>query len=318
MPQFVHRLWTLIRQRRFDADLVDELEFHRAMKQQELEARGTEPAEARFAAQRILGNITLAQEDARAVWIWPWLESVWQDAVYVVRTFQRQPGFAGAVLLTLSLGIGANTAIFSVVDAVLLRPAPYPGPDRIVIFGYTFQGSWVPWSSEAKFNVWRRHHATLQDMSAIGFRQVNVTGSLDPEQVPAAEVNADFFTLFGASTIHGRTFTADEDRPDGGHVVVLSYGFWQRRFGGDPGIVGRSLSLDDGVSVVVGILSPSFDTAIFNASPEVWLPLQLGPNSTVQYPSLRAAARLGPGITLDQANAEARLAGTELDRKSVV
>jgi putative ABC transport system permease protein len=304
-----------MRQRRIDADLGDEIEFHRAMKQQELEARGMEPAEARFAAQRALGNVTLAQEDARAVWVWPWLESVWQDAVYVVRTFQRQPGFATAILLTLSLGIGANTAIFSVVDAVLLRPAPYPEPDRIVIFGYTFQGAWVPWSSEAKFNVWRRHHDTLQNLSAIGFRQVNVTGGMDPEQVPAAQVNADFFTLFGASTIHGRTFTADEDRPSGGHVVVLSYGFWQRRFGGDPGIVGRSISLDDFVSVVVGILAPSFDTAIFNASPEVWLPLQLGPNNTVQYPSLRAAARLGPGITLDLANTEARLAAMEFGRQ---
>ena len=152
-------------------------------------------------------------------------------------------------------------------------------------------------------------------MSAIRFRQVNVTGGIDPEQVPAAQVNADFFKLFGASTIHGRTFTADEDRPNGGHVVVLSYGFWQRRFGGDPGIVGRSISLDDAVSVVVGILAPSFDTAIFNASPDVWVPLQLDPNSTFQSPSLRAAARLRPGITLDLANAEARLAGAEFGRQ---
>jgi putative ABC transport system permease protein len=281
------------------------------MKQPELEGRGLDPAEAGFAAQRAPGHVTPAQEDARVVSIWPWLESVWRDTVYVVNAFRRQPGFAAAVLLMLSLAIGANTAIFSVVDAVLLRPAPYPQPDRIVIFGYTFQGAWVPWSSEAKFNIWRRHHATLQSMSAIGFRQVNVTGGMEPEQVPAAQVSVDFFTLFGASTIHGRTFTADEDRPSGGHVVVLSYGFWQRRFGGEPGIVGQGISLDDAVSVVVGILAPSFDTDIFNVSPDVWLPLQLGPNSSVQYPSLRAAARLGPGMTLDLANAEARLAGTE-------
>src|ERR1700732_2617819 len=111
MPQFVRRLWSLIRQRRLDADLVDETELHRAMKQQELEARGFEPAEARFAAQRAPGNVTRAQEDARDVWIWPWLEGVWQDAAYVVRTVRRQPGFAAAVLLTLSLGGGANTAI---------------------------------------------------------------------------------------------------------------------------------------------------------------------------------------------------------------
>src|SRR5580704_5162585 len=256
------------------------------MKQQEVEARGIEPAEARFDAQRALGNITRAREAARAVWIWPWLESIWQDAAYVVRTFRRQPGFTAAVLLTLTLGIGANAAIFSVVNAVLLRPAPYPVPDRIVIFGYTFQGARVAGASPAKFNVWRRHSGTFQDISAIRFRQVNVTGSIAPEQVAASQVNADSFRLFGASLIRGRAFTADEDRPNGGRVVVLSYGFWQRRFGGDTQVVGRSLSLDGMASVVVGILGPSFDTAIFNALPDVWLPFQLDPNSAVQSPGL--------------------------------
>jgi putative ABC transport system permease protein len=246
---------------------------------------------------------------------WTWLESVWHDAAYVVRTFQRQPGFATAVLLTLALGIGANAAIFSVVDAVLLRPAPYPQPERIVIFGYTFQGAWVPWSSPAKFNIWRQHDAAVQDMAAIRFRRVNVTGGSDPEQVPAAQVNAGFFKLFGASMIHGRTFTGDEDRPDGGHAVVLSHGFWQRRFGGEPGAVGQTIALDGTASLVVGILAPSFDTTIFNASPEVWLPLQLDPHSTDHPPSLRAAARLRPGITLDMANTEALLAGAEFRRQ---
>jgi putative ABC transport system permease protein len=246
---------------------------------------------------------------------WTWLESVWHDAAYVVRTFQRQPGFATAVLLTLALGIGANAAIFSVVDAVLLRPAPYPQPERIVIFGYTFQGAWVPWSSPAKFNIWRQHDAAVQDMAAIRFRRVNVTGGSDPEQVPAAQVNAGFFKLFGASMVHGRTFTGDEDRPDGGHAVVLSHGFWQRRFGGEPGAVGQTIALDGTASLVVGILAPSFDTTIFNASPEVWLPLQLDPHSTDHPPSLRAAARLRPGITLDMANTEALLAGAEFRRQ---
>src|SRR3984893_2623986 len=187
MPQIVRRLWNLIRPRQLDAALAEEIDFHRVMKQQEVEARGIEPVEARFEAQRALGNITRAPEAARAVWIWPWLESIWQDAAYVVRTFRRQPGFTAAVLLTLALGIGANAAIFSVVDAVLLRPAPYPAPDRIAIFGYTFQGVWVPSSSETKFNVWRQHTATLQDVSAIRFLHVHMTGGrtggVDPEQV---------------------------------------------------------------------------------------------------------------------------------------
>ena len=315
MRRFLRRLWYAFRQRRLDADFAEEIEFHRDMKQRELEARGIHSTEAEFAVRRALGNITLAREDARAVWIWPWLESVWQDAVYVLRTFRRQPGFSTAVLLTLSLGIGANVAIFSVVDAVLLRPAPYPEPDRIVIFGYTFQGTWVPWSSATKFNVWRQHSAAIQDISAVRFRQMNVTGRREPEQVSAAHVNAAFFKLFGASMIHGRPFTAEEDRLNGEHVVVLSYGFWLRRFGGEPRLIGRSISLDGTASVVIGVLDPSFDTALFNSSPDVWLPLQLDPNSTEHTPSLRAAARLKPSVTVEEANTEAQLVGTEFRRR---
>ena len=218
--------------------------------------------------------------------IWPWLESVWQDARYLVRTCRRQPGFVSVVLLTLTVGIGATTATFSVVNAVLLRPAPYPEPNRMVIFGYTFKGVWVPWMSPAKFNVWRRQTGAFQDVSAYRFNVVNLTGGSDAEQIAAGQVSADFFRLFGAPVIAGRTFSADEDRPGGGHVVVLSEGFWKRRFGGDAGALGGTLSIDGDPYVVIGILGP-FDTQAIRpptGDPEVDLPDEAATGDILEPP----------------------------------
>jgi predicted permease len=314
MLQLLRRVWYLLRHRRLDADLAEEMEFHREMKQREYEARGVGSTEAGFLARRELGNRTLAQEDARAVWIWPWVDSVRQDVAYGFRALRREPGFTTAALLTLTLGIGANTAIFSVVNAVLLAPAPYPEPQRLVSLGYTFSGARGARISPTKFNVWRDHTVALQDLSAVRFLTVNLTDVVDPVQLSAGQVNAAFFRLLGAPVVRGRAFAADEDRPGGTPVAVLSYGFWQRRFGGDPQVVGRSLPIDGRPSVVVGIVDATFNTAIFGASPDLWLPLQLDPARIDHPPSLLGAARLAPGVTLDAANADARLAAMEFHR----
>ena len=146
MRLLLRRLRYLVRRRRFEADLDEEMAFHRAMKQSELEDRGMDKTAAALAARRALGNMTLARERARRVWLWPWLEAIIQDAGYVIRTFRREPTFMLVVLATLTLGIGANTAIFSVVNAVLLKPVPYPDPAGIVTLGYAFNGVWVPGS----------------------------------------------------------------------------------------------------------------------------------------------------------------------------
>ena len=153
------------------------------------------------------------------------MDTLLQDLRYAVRTLRRAPAFTLAAVATLALGIGANSAIFSVVNTVLLKPAPYPDPDRIVILGYTFDGKWVPWVSPAKFNLWREHTRTLENLSAVRFDRVNVPEGADTEQIPAAHVSAEFFRLFGAPVAKGRTFTMAEDRPDGDPVVVLSDGF---------------------------------------------------------------------------------------------
>ena len=242
------------------------------------------------------------------------MDSLLQDLRYTIRTLRRAPAFTLAAIATLALGIGANSAIFSVVNTVLLKPAPYPDPDRIVILGYTFDGKWVPGMSPAKFNVWKEHARTLEQLSAVRFDRVNVSEGADTEQIPAAHVSAEFFRLFGAPVAKGRTFTAAEDRPDGDRVVVLSDGFWRRHFGGEEQAVGKSVPINGIPLVVVGILGRDFDTTIFGVSPDVWMPVRIDPRSTSHPPSLWAAARLKPHTSLATGNADAQSAGDAFRR----
>lgn len=242
------------------------------------------------------------------------MDSFFQDVRYAIRTLRRAPAFTLAAVATLALGIGANSAIFSVVNTVLLKPVPYPDPDRIVILGYTFDGRWVPRVSPAKFNLWREHARTLESLSAVRFDRVNVSAGGDTEQIPAAHVSAEFFRLFGAPVAKGRTFTIAEDHPDGDRVVVLSDGFWRRHFGGEEQAIGKSVPINGIPSVVIGILGSDFDTTIFGVSPDVWMPVRIDPRSTSHPPSLWAAARLKAHTSLAAGNADAKLAGDAFRR----
>ncbi len=242
------------------------------------------------------------------------MDDLFRDLKHSLRMFRQTPGFTAAAVAALTLGIGANTAIFSVVDTVLLKSVPFPDPDRIVAFMNTSpQGSGSA-ASPTKFNVWRQQTSIVQDAAAYNFGMMNVTGGDNPEQVRSAQVSADFFKLFGAQTIAGRTFTDDEDRPNGGHVVAISYGFWQRRFGGDPAMVGKTISLSGDPYEVVGILSAAFDSDKFDPLPDVWTPFQIDPRSVDQANYFTSAARLKPGVTLGAAQAQMRLATDQFRR----
>jgi len=240
------------------------------------------------------------------------VDTLLQDLRYALRTARQNPAFTLAAVAALTLAIGANTAIFSVVNTVLLRPLPYPDPDRLVVFTTTSpQGSGFG-ASPTKFNTWRRQTAAFQDVSAYRFSVVNLTEG-EPEQVATAHVSADFFRLFGAPVSAGRTFTADEDLPNGGRVVVLSDGFWRRRFGADASMVGRKLSLNGEPHEVVGILGP-FDSETVQTPigpPDLWLPFQIDPNSVMQGNFFVTAGRVKPGVTLAAAKAQLGQAATE-------
>src|SRR3989449_11524962 len=171
------------------------------------------------------------------------MSTLLQDLRHSLRILRQSPAFTIAAVAALTFGFGANTAIVAVVNTVLLKPLPYPDPDRLVVFTNTSPQGSGPGASPTKFEIWRKQTGAFQDVSAYRFNVVNVTGGSDPEQVASGTVSADFFRLFGAPVIAGRTFAADEDRPNGGHVVVLSEGFWKRGFGSDLTLVGRTVSL---------------------------------------------------------------------------
>jgi len=186
----------------------------------------------------------------------PFFETIRQDILYALRTMRKSPAFTATALAALAIGIGANTAIFSVVNAVLLKPLTYPDAGRIVLFLLTTPAGPAYGGSATKFNTWRRQTQAFQDVSAYEYNgaQLNLTGGAFPEQIHGIRVSADYFRLLGAPIVQGRAFTTDEDRPNGGHAVLLSYGLWQRRFGGDPQITGKTISLSGVPYTVVGIV----------------------------------------------------------------
>jgi predicted permease len=234
-------------------------------------------------------------------------ENLSQDVAFAYRSYRRQPGIALTVVATLTLGIGACTAIFSVMNAVLLKPVSYPDPDRIVMVG-TNTGASAP-----KLAAWRSQTDVFTELSAYRAGVVNITASPDVVrglalQVPYAQADVNFFGLFGASVALGRGFTADDDRPQAGRVVLLGQQFWRRHFAGNPAILGHQLLLDNTPHTVVGVLSERFDPEgiaglAFWGLPEVWVPLQLDPLSLNQGNDMLAAARLAPRVTLDMARA---------------
>src|SRR3954454_2481428 len=243
------------------------------------------------------------------------METFLQDVRHSLRAFRKSPGFTAAAIAALTVGIGANTAIFSVVNSVLLKPAPFPDPERLVLFLNTSPRGSGPGASPTKFQHFREQTSVVQDVSAFRTGVVNLTGTGFPEQLQSAQVSADYFRLFGAKTFRGRTFTPEEDLPKAGKVVVLSYGFWGRRFGSDPQIIGKTISLGGDPHEVIGILAPDFDFRDFGLPPDVWVPFQLDPNPTDQGRYFTAAGRLKPGIPLAQANARVKLSAEDFRRK---
>jgi predicted permease len=235
-----------------------------------------------------------------------------QDIRYAIRVLRRSPGYTAVALLTLALGIGANTGIFSVINAVLLRPLPMPDPDRLVRVCRQFANEVECATSGPKFTAWRRA-AAFEAVAAYDFigPGMNLRGIDRPEQVRGIHVSEDFFRVFGGTPERGRTFTADEDRAGGPHVVVLTHGLWAARFGEDPQLVGKPVVINGDPHSVVGIMPAEFRT---ESAADVFLPLQLDPNSTNQAHFLAVAARLDRDASVEKASAELQVIGTQFRR----
>jgi putative ABC transport system permease protein len=242
------------------------------------------------------------------------METFLQNLRHGLRTLSKSPGFTIVAILTLALGIGANTAIFSVINAVLLQPLSYPNPDRLVELELSSPQGNGDITSIPKFNVWREQTQVFDSVAAYDFGGpgINLTGSDRPEQIKGIRVSADYFRVFGAPMEIGRTFSAEEDRPGGPAVAVISNGLWRSRFGGDSGIINRTIDLGGEPYLVIGILGPTFTS---DPKSDIWLPLKPDPNSVDQGHYLRATARLKPGVTTAEAQAAMKLAAEQFNRK---
>ena len=232
-----------------------------------------------------------------------------RDARFAVRALVKQPGFALVALLTLTLGIGANTAIFGIVNAVLLRPLPYDEPDRVVLLW----SHWINWSktwlSQPELVDYQQQLRSLEHVAGFTNTSFNLTGAGEPLRVAAAQVQPEIFPAIGVRPILGRVFTAEDDTPGHEHVAMLTEGLWRSQFGSDAAIVGRTIQLDATAYIVVGVLPAATRLPLDYATrttTQVWVPIALGPNDPQQRGShfLNALGRLGPGVTLEQAQAE--------------
>jgi len=237
----------------------------------------------------------------------PWFEDAWRDLRFALRSLRKVPNFTAIAILVIAVGIGANTAVFSVVNTVLLKPLTYPDPQSLVFLMNTGPQGSSPLANVPKFNIWRQQTRIFDGVAAFdqAGAGLNLTGGNDPEQLQAVHVSADYFRVFGAPLLAGRTFTAAEDSPNGGRVAILSYGLWKRRFGAKPEIIGTNIQLDGQPYAVIGVLGPGFVT---ETPSDLWLPYQFDLNSRDMAHYFTVAARLRPGVTLEQANAELQLA----------
>ena len=236
------------------------------------------------------------------------METLWQDLKFGARMLAKNPGFTAVAVLTLALGIGANTAIFSVVNAVLLRPLPYPEPDRLIrVWESNPQRGWLDFSASApNFEDWRKSNQVFSQLAAQEFTTFNLTGVGDPERIATLSVTTNFFPTLGASPALGRNFLPEEEQAGKNHVVLVSHGLWQRRFGGDPQLIGRTIQLSGESYTVVGIMPPHFP---FTRRTELWVPMIL--DAAVQpwrahrsNHTLSVIGRLKPGVSLEQAQAQ--------------
>ena len=242
------------------------------------------------------------------------MEDSLRDVKRALRVLLHSPAFTLAALAALALGIGANTAVFSIVNTVLLKPLNVPEADRAVQFMLNYAGISYAGGSPHQFYFWRQQTGVVQDVSALRLELLNLGGSGEPRQIPVARVNAEFFQLFGATLASGRVFNSDEDRPGGRQVAVLSHSLWIGRFGGNPGVMGQTISLSGEPYIVIGILGPGFNSEQFDEPPAMFVPYQMNPNSTEGDCYCRVVARLKSGITLSMANAKLKLAADDFRR----
>ncbi len=309
------KLRGLFGDRKADRELNDEIETHLRLLTERYVRQGMTEAEATWAARRQFGNVTLLQEAHHETREIRPIETLVQDLRYGARMLMKTPGFTLIVILTLAIGIGANTAIFSVVNAILLRPMPYKEADRLVVVSESWPARSLPHIGvdPDTFADWQERNHVFADMAAFANGEVALTGDGEPEKVASQSVTPNLFALLGAGAALGRSFIPDDIKPGQPRVVLISHSLWHRRFDGDPSVIGRKLKITLAVpeeATIVGVMPAGFQWGVTIGKPaDLWTPfmglhaLTKG-HSVWQGRYLTAVARLKPGVSVAQAQAE--------------
>jgi putative ABC transport system permease protein len=294
----------VIHRRRAERELDEEIRAHLEMEVERNVADGMSPEEARTAALRSFGSVALSKEDSRAMWGLGSLEIFWQDLRYGVRMLLKNPGFTTIAVLTLALGIGANTAIFSVINVLLLRSLPFAEADRLVTIWETHPDIPRAPVSIPDFQDWRAQAQSFEEMAVHSdrYRNATLTGQGEPAQVQGSFISQNLFPLLGLKPLLGRNFLPEEEQRGANRVVILSHALWRRIFAGDPGVVGKSVQLNGGAFTVVGVMGEQYPLDM-----DVWLPLShlsAEDFTTRRHHRLSVIGRLKPGVTIEQARGE--------------
>jgi predicted permease len=311
------RLRSLFRRGQVEAELNEELRYHLERQIEVNTAAGMSVEEARYAALRAMHGLDQRKEECRDMRRVRLIEDLWQDFRFSLRCLLKRPGFTAIVLLALALGIGANTAIFSLVNAVILQPLPYRDPDRLIsVYGTrnrSTQGSVGP----TDFLDYRSQNKTFEQFAASGSMMLpmNLTGSGEPERLNASIITGNYFDTFGVRPALGRGFSLENEKTGQDHVTVLSHAFWQTRFGGDPNIVNKTINLDGKAYEVLGVMPAE---VVLPQPAQLWVPINFDADPEMKMRNarfLRGIGRLKEGVTLDQAQTDTDLIAAQLEQQ---
>ena len=311
------RLRSLFRRGQVEAELNEELRYHLERQIEVNTAAGMSVEEARYAALRAMHGLDQRKEECRDMRRVRLIEDLWRDFRFSLRSLLKRPGFTAIALLALALGIGANTAIFSLVNAVILQPLPYRDPDRLIsVYGTrnrSTQGSVGP----TDFLDYRSQNKTFEQFAASGSMMLpmNLTGSGEPERLNASVITGNYFDTFGVRPALGRGFSLENEKTGQDHVTVLSHAFWQTRFGGDPNIVNKTINLDGKAYEVLGVMPAE---VVLPQPAQLWVPINFDADPEMKMRNarfLRGIGRLKEGVTLDQAQTDTDLIAAQLEQQ---
>ena len=326
LSELLRRLWMLMRRKQFDADLKEEMRLHLELREQEQIQTGLSPREARQAASRRFGNATVLKQKSHMAWGWDWLESFVHDIAYGSRAMLRSPALTTVALLSLALGIGANTAIFSLLDAVMLRSLPVRDPAKLILLGkgnisgITGDFARTELYSYPFYRQMREENQVFSDTAAI-FSMTNdvhgfVEGRTESEPMNVQLVSGTYFTTLGVRAFVGRTLNDADDNSEGDHpVAVISYAWWKRSLAQDPNVLNRKLKLGATTYNIIGVAPPEFFGTKVGEAPDMWVPLSMVKEVPPHYggykdnfsESLLIMARLKPGISISEATSNVDL-----------